>query len=223
MACSPIMARVPLNLHWPTTHVAARAHGMVDLLDPSTFVLRPRDVVVSDFSNNSWLAPHEESWLAARYPGIGTLLTEPAERDGVLGDVLRAARATALGRRVVIDGSCIGPNEMGTQVTLLALIKALMDRPDIESLGVALSGPVPAYAEDVLSHPKIRVGRAPEGDFSEFGTVDAVHRPFQAPDTTWPPGGRTCARTLMTVHDVIAYQVPVTTGRRRIGLRIEQR
>ncbi len=186
----------------------ARAHGMVDLLDPSTFVLRPRDVV-SDFPNNTWLAPSEESWLASRYPGMGMLLTEPAERDGALGDVIRAARAAALGVRVVIDGSCIGPNEMGTQVTLLALVKALADRSDVESLGVALAGPVPAYAEKVLSHSKIRVGRAPDGDFSEFGIVDVVHRPFQAaPDTDVAAWRRTCSRTLMTVHDVIAYQVP---------------
>ena len=46
----------------------ARCHGMIDYLDPSTFVLRPRDLGVG-FRNDSWMTSENETWLNARYPG----------------------------------------------------------------------------------------------------------------------------------------------------------
>ena len=46
----------------------ARCHGMIDYLDPSTFVLRPRDLGVA-FRNDTWMTAENETWLNARYPG----------------------------------------------------------------------------------------------------------------------------------------------------------
>ena len=38
------------------------------------------------------------------------------------------ARANTFGMRIVLEGSCLGPKEMGSQVALLALAAALADR-----------------------------------------------------------------------------------------------
>ena len=44
---------------------------MIDYLDPSTFVLRPRDLGVA-FRNDTWLTAENETWLNARFPGSST-------------------------------------------------------------------------------------------------------------------------------------------------------
>ena len=49
---------------------------------------------------------------------------------------------------------------------------------------------------------------APEGDLSAFSDVDIIHCPFQTPDVDlamWRTRGR---RTLVTLHDLIAFQTP---------------
>ena len=186
----------------------ARCHGMVDYLDPSTFVLRPRDLGVG-FRNDSWLTAENEAWLNDRYPGIVDAPREPRERSAALGDTFIAARAVVGGLRIVIDGSVLGPKEMGTQVAILALIRALTERPEIASIGVSLpvSHP-PPYAVDVLRHPKVDARFLPDNNLSVFGEVDIIHRPFQNNVATsdWR---RTAARIIMTQHDLIAYQVPI--------------
>ena len=98
---------------------------------------------------------------------------------------------------------------MGTQVAVLALIKALAERPEIASIGVSLpvSHP-PPYAVEVLRHPKVDARYMPGNDLSMFGEVDVIHRPFQSSveDESWR---RTAARIVMTQHDLIAYQIPI--------------
>jgi glycosyltransferase involved in cell wall biosynthesis len=185
----------------------ARRHGMIDYLDPSTFVLRPRDLGVA-FRNDTWMSGANEAWLNARYPGMVDAPRDPRERSAALGDTFIAARAVVGGLRIVIDGSVLGPKEMGTQVAVLALIKALAERPEIASIGVSLpvSHP-PPYAVEVLRHPKVDARFMPGNELSEFGEVDVIHRPFQSSvEDEWR---RTAARIVMTQHDLIAYQVPI--------------
>jgi glycosyltransferase involved in cell wall biosynthesis len=186
----------------------ARCHGMIDYLDPTTFVLRPRDLGVA-FRNDTWLTAGNEIWLNARFPGIIEAVRDPRERSAALGDAFAAARAVVGGLRIVIDGSVLGPKEMGTQVAVLALIEALAERPEIASIGVSLqvSHP-PPYAVDVLKHPKIDARYMPGNDLSVFGEVDVIHRPFQS-SVEADEWRRTAARIVMTQHDLIAYQVPI--------------
>ena len=63
---------------------------MIDYLDPTTFVLRPRDLTGS-FHNDTWLTPNEEAWLTARFPGITDAPREPREKAAALGDTFAAA------------------------------------------------------------------------------------------------------------------------------------
>ena len=130
------------------------------------------------------------------------------ERNAAFGETYVAARASVGGLRIVLDGSVLGPKEMGTQVSMLALIKALSERPEIASIGVTLplSDP-PPYAAEVLRHPKVDARYKPDNDLSIFGEVDVIHRPFHSNvDESWR---RTASRIVMTLNDLIAFQIPI--------------
>jgi glycosyltransferase involved in cell wall biosynthesis len=96
---------------------------------------------------------------------------------------------------------------MGTQVQTLALIRALAQSPDVTRIGVALATAPPAYAQDVLRMRKVEPRITPPDDFSSFGQVDIVHRTYQPDAVNIDAWRRVGARTLVTIQDLIAYQV----------------
>jgi glycosyltransferase involved in cell wall biosynthesis len=175
----------------------ARRRGFVDLLDPTTFVSRPSDIGAFRYEQD-W------SWLYARHPFAATLLEgENAAAESPLGIAITSARASALGLHVGIDGTTLGPKEMGTQVQTVCLIEALSAHDDVRAITVLLGGDWPLYARAALSHPKVRTTTS----MDEVRT-DVMHRPYQ-PDGSLPIGawramGR---RTMVTLQDVIAYQI----------------
>ena len=84
-----------------------------------------------------------------------------------------------LGLRVVVDGSYLGPLEMGTQVSILASVEALSRRDDVREVVVALRSDIPPYAAEILSLPKV-VARAVNFDTLEgLGHYDVAHRMVQ--------------------------------------------
>jgi len=186
----------------------AREHGMVDYLDASTFITSPPDLVVEDGSGES-LSAATTARLHRTDRALALAPTEPSEHDAAFGRTFDAARAAVLGLRVIIDGTCLQATEMGHQVSLLALIGALADHSGIAYLGVAVPGPLPTYAAEKLAAAKVDVRVAPHGDFTVFPRADIVHRPFQPSHDmrprTWSQVGH---RTLVTIHDLISYQVP---------------
>ena len=188
---------------------SARVRGLISMLDPGTFVSRPTDVP-GDHPSIAGLTPFEEAEVDHYYPGIMRAPNDPTEIFSALRQALTLARANTLGMRIVLEGSCIGPKEMGTQVALLALAAALADRPDVAYLGVAIPGAIPPYAIPWLSHSKIDVRVAPVGEVSGFPEVDIVHRPFQVTPGVNPAAWRAVGkRTVVTIHDLVAFQVPV--------------
>jgi len=217
-----LLTRQGLSLAWPPPQhgqdqpdlmlceysARARAHGMVDYLDASTFITRPRDVL-DDFGSGSRLSAVDIERLDGPTRALVLAPTELGEHNAGLSDVFRAARSAVLGVRVIVDGTCLDASEMGHQVSLLALIGALAHHPDIAYVGVAVPGPLPAYAAERLSASKVDVRVACDGDFTVFPQADIVHRPFQPGHgmrlETWTHVGY---RTLLTIHDLIAYQVP---------------
>src|SRR5206468_2449520 len=90
---------------------------------------------------NSYLDSH--TYVTTQWDGIGpfqSVLMKPDSRhalhqrhqhfpggydveqnreNSVLGDALNSARAKAMGLRILIDGSVLGPKEMGTQLLIL--------------------------------------------------------------------------------------------------------
>ena len=186
----------------------ARARGMMDMLDPATFVARPTDVP-DDVPEHAGLAPGEEAFLAAEHPGLMRLPRDPAEPDAAFRQALDLARAVTFGVRIALDGSCLGHKEMGTQVTFLAMVSALAARDDVAYVGIALPGPLPRYADRWLTSSKIDARVSPIGSFSGFPHVDIVHRPFQVTPgidvASWRSVGK---RLVITVHDLVAFHVP---------------
>ena len=122
---------------------------------------------------------------------------------------LDSARCKLDGLRILIDGSCLGPTEMGTQVQTLALVEALAKRPDVDVVNVGLPpGGVPHYAQKLLSMPKIRFCMSEGLSFPDAPQVDILHRPFQ-PDSAipWERWTMLGKRVVVTVQDLIAYRV----------------
>lgn len=183
----------------------AQGHGLRNALDPTTFLARPIDL--SDISS-AGLNEAEEDWLRRQHPVAGPAALEPPGGDSPLGLAFGVARAKVTGLRVVVDASTLGPTETGTQVQTLALIDALVQRSDVESVGVALAGPVPPYAERVLHQRKVRASWCSADDYTPLGDVDVVHRPFQ-PDRPLDIGSwrKTAHRGVLTIQDLIYYEV----------------
>jgi glycosyltransferase involved in cell wall biosynthesis len=201
----------------------ARAKGFVDVVDPSTFCARPFDLAPVE---DPWPSPPERGWLAARHPAFATLVDEESRSTtSALATVHRAARAKVLGLRVLVDGTCLGPKEMGTQVQTISLIRALARRPDVASVAVALATEVPRYAEAVLADPKVRARSVTGDDVSALGPVDVGHRPFQPERPLHVSWSAAAARTVVTLQDLIAYHgagyhpSPAAWSASRDGLR----
>ena len=166
-----------------------RRRGFFDCLDPSTFCRR--------LSGGSPVTTGEPE---------ATLLAEYQAPDSPLSIVHAAARAKACGLRLLIDAARLTPQEMGTQVATVALIRALARRPDVARVCVALAGELPSYAASLRDDPKVDARVTPGRDFSPFGRVDVAHRPFQPDSPLDMEACRAVAdRTVMTVLDLIAY------------------
>lgn len=179
----------------------ARHRGFADILDTTTFVTWPRDVAArrEPFGDAS-------PWLTARHPQLVAVDADDRTRpDSALAIGHGAARARVLGLRVLVDGRCLGPVEMGTQVQALQVIGALSAHDDVQSVAVMLATDIPPYAKDVLAFDKVDARRTDRLD--AFGPVDVIHRPYQ-PDqffdaVAW---SATPARLVVTVQDLIAYE-----------------
>src|SRR5205814_1577706 len=131
-----------------------RGHGLVDVLDASAFVLRPSDL--TGHHDRRFPGPGEIDWLIDRHGFAASLIGDAYGReDNAWSSEHRTARSRVTGLRVVLEGSCLGPLEMGTQVSLVAVIQALAERDDVAEVGVTLHGPVPRYAESALGHAKV--------------------------------------------------------------------
>jgi glycosyltransferase involved in cell wall biosynthesis len=112
------------------------------------------------------------------------------------------------GLSVLIDGTCLGPMEMGTQVQTLFLINGLANRPEIGVVHVALNGGgCPDYAKTTLSHPKVQTFISRNLDFSDSPVVDVLHRPYQ-PDSAipWERWRAIAKRVIISIQDLIAYR-----------------
>ena len=185
----------------------ARRKGFLDVVDPATFVSRPYDLGPLE---DPWLSADEHRWLMARHPIFEPITQEQSSSDdSALATVHAAARAKVLGLRVLVDGSCLGPKEMGTQVQTTSLVGALSRRPDVAQVCVSLATHIPSYAAEILSHPKVDARYVADRDVSGFGHVDVGHRPFQPVGTLHRSWFKVAARTLVTIQDLTSYHVGI--------------
>ena len=198
------------NLSYALAELSLRGarRGFNSFLDPFTFVSVPFDSV-EPFQ--SVLAdPSYRAFLQARhkhFPAVHD--TERDRGNSILAQTLDSARANATGLRVLIDGSALGPKEMGTQMLIVNLSKALADRKEIQFVAVAVPDPrnIPAYARELVTMRKIRLVTVGELDFPDAPYVDIIHRPFQpSSPIPWDRWRQLAKRSIITVQDLIAYR-----------------
>ena len=185
--------------------IRARGKGFVDLVDTSTFISRPSDVAVHPIAET--LTPDDRGWLLHRHQAMVAFLDhERMSGDSPLALAHQVARVKVEGLRILIDGSCFGPNEMGTQVATAQTIRSLAERADVRSVAVALPGAIPAYAAEVLTGPKVHAFVPPGGDLHAAGPVDIAFRPYQ-PTPGWELHRWRVAgvRLVVSVLDTIAF------------------
>ncbi|MEO5834482.1 MAG: glycosyltransferase [Nakamurella sp.] len=184
----------------------AVSRGFLHVLDSTTFITTP----VPYESRVDVRDDHEvRARLNRSHPFFPALYDLERGSDQVpLADVLNLRKSELLGVDVLIDGSCFGPFEQGTQVAVLASIRSLTAHPQIRRVIVAMPEPTlpPAYTLAVLHHPKVTLCRYDGGAIPDAPQVDVIHRPYQPhgalPLSRWQQVGR---RLVVTVQDLIAY------------------
>jgi glycosyltransferase involved in cell wall biosynthesis len=191
-------------------HFALRAarRGFQHRLDASSYLMAqwfegfPCLDAVDDPGARHRLHEYDSSFPAL-YDQQREALTAP------LSIAMDVARSKVAGLRLLIDGSCLGPMEMGTQVQTLELVRALARRPDIWSIALAVPhGRLPAYAIDLHGDAKVRIVDSHNLEFTGAEMVDILHRPFQ-PDRPipWERWRALAKRVVVTLQDLIAYRI----------------
>jgi glycosyltransferase involved in cell wall biosynthesis len=197
----------------------AEGRGLRAVLDPSTYVTRLWEGAHWDEAPMD--NPEIRRRLVALHPATVKLHdVQKRSSNTPLGLTMATARAQVRGLRILIDASCLGPIENGTQVQTLALVEALSRRDDVKWIGVGLNGHVPRYAEKVLAHTKVRVVKTTELRFPPGQRADVLHRPFQPTGgLPWMNWRRSADRVLVTVQDLIAYSVGAYHDRPNVWMR----
>jgi glycosyltransferase involved in cell wall biosynthesis len=198
------------NLQFGIAEFSLRAarRGFNNFLDASTFIACPWDGVgtyTSVLENAD--SRHALHQIHGHFPGCYDL--ERHSTNSVIGHALDFARAKASGLRVLIDGSVLGPQEMGTQQLILQLTLALSKHADVQwvAVGVPDEKNVPDYAHQLTDSKKIRLVSAANLNFDGCQDVDIIHRPFQPTGAIpWNRWRGLAKRTVITIQDLIAYR-----------------
>ena len=186
----------------------ASRRGFNNFLDCGTYVTRPWESprhlgsVVALDAVRDYLSTLHHFFPALHDDEIGNV-TSP------LNQALDLARAKVMGLRILIDGSVLGPQEMGTQLLIVALSQALAAEPGVGWIGVGVPDPhnLPAYARVLAATPKINLLRIGDLDFPDAPHVDIIHRPFQPTGPIpWQRWRELSKRSVITIQDLIAYR-----------------
>ena len=192
----------------------AAGRGFVSVVDGATYVTRATDLLPLVGEPLDDRESIEYGRLSVRYPFIAEVYDHAKTwNDSPIALNVQVSSTKVRGLRIIVDGSDLGPKEMGTQVSILALVRGLAARDDVDSIQVALPGALPAYAEPFLRSSKIRTFLAHGLDMMGADYADVIHRPAQPssriPFDNWRSKA---ARIVVTLQDLIAYQVGAYSG-----------
>jgi glycosyltransferase involved in cell wall biosynthesis len=184
--------------------LSAQERGLMNVLDSAVFVHRPGDIRPLDVMSDDALAR-----LRRRFHWLDSSI-EMAQTDP--GSPLRLehglAKVKVNGLSILLDGSCLGPNEMGTQVGLIAICHGLAARSDVAKVAVTIAGSLPRYARSLAEDEKVAfVPVLSNGEPETREHFDVMFRPFQ-PDVGYNPAlfRRVADRVVASILDLIAYQ-----------------
>jgi glycosyltransferase involved in cell wall biosynthesis len=189
--------------------MSANRRGFLQVLDTGTFITRACDIENRKMHPLDDLTSIEHEELLKRYSKlIHRYQTDATSQSSALAIALQSSITKISGLRIIIDGRDIGPLEMGTQVQILSLVRALADRSDVSSVQLGIPGAIPEYASPFLNSKKIHVFKSPSGDLLEADQADIIHRPSQ-PSSALPFGAwySKANRVVVTLQDIISYQV----------------
>lgn len=193
--------------------VRAMSRGFVHVVDDTTYIQRRRAVgdgpaSAGDVAIPDDLHPEERRWIDALYPNMEPFVDREARSTtSPLGLAHGLARAKVFGLRIVVDGSYLGPQEMGTQVSILSHVEALSRREDVREIVVALRTGIPPYAVNTLSLPKVTARSVDFDTLEGLGHFDVAHRMVQPDQWFSVPRWRTVAdRVVVTILDLIGYR-----------------
>ncbi len=147
----------------------------------------------------------DKGWLLHRHPSLVAFLDHERTADeSAFAIAHRVASVKLRGLTVLVDGSCLGPNVVGTQVATLHTIRALAKHPEIARVIVALPGPPPRYVDPFLSSPKVSTILL--DDVCTYGGADIAFRPYQ-PVPGWDIDAWKSAapRLVISVLDTIVF------------------
>lgn len=185
----------------------SQRRGLKSVLDSMTFVNRPWEL-------GRWgqeqTAIHDVRMLLSKHHHFFPALfdAQRTDKDAPIEMAMNTARSKVRGLRIVIDGSCLGPIENGTQVQTLALARALAERDDVQSVTLGVPGPIPRYAHPYLDTPKMSTVLTQDNKFAGIEGADIVHRPFQPGDgLPWSRWRQVGERVVVTIQDLIAYGI----------------
>lgn len=182
--------------------------GFNSFLDASTYITVPFDGVGPFKSVMANMEARHE--LHQRYPHFPAAHDAERERaNSILAQTLDSARARAQGLRILIDGSALGPKEMGTQMLIVNLTRALALRPEVQwvAVGVPDSNNIAHYAQELVAMRNVRFVPVGGLDFPQGPEVDIIHRPFQpSGPIPWDRWSTLAKRSVITVQDLIAYR-----------------
>ncbi|CAM3246967.1 glycosyltransferase [Asticcacaulis taihuensis] len=186
----------------------ASRRGFLSYLDANTYISLPWDG--TNFQGSTLENQDVREKLISRFsffPGLYEHERSPATTP--LSESLDLARAKAEGLRILIDGACLGPMEMGTQLLIMALSQALARQEGVKWIGVGVPNPgaLPNYAQKLFTNPKIALLSVGELTFPGAPQVDILHRPYQpnAP-IPWERWRNLARRSVITIQDLIAYR-----------------
>lgn len=145
------------------------------------------------------------------YPYYLRAIRDVAEdRNSPLAAALLAARRSALGISVAVDGLCLGRSMTGTQKVVLELTCALAADPRVRCVELLVPDPLADYARAaVMNVPKVVLRPAVVGRSSGEATADVAVRPYQfgaISELRWLEGW--AERLVLLQLDFIAYDNP---------------
>jgi len=208
--CGGLDGQYDVDVSLGITDYALRVvrRGFMHVLDASAYVtvpwradFPPPEAADSDDARHQLHMRHES------FPALYD--QDRVSQDSPLAIALDVARSKVQGLRILIDGSCLGPMEMGTQVQTVCLVEALANREDVSYIGVGVpNGLVPGYARKLLASSKVQFCNSAGLTFDGAPEVDILHRPFQPDsDIPWSRWRHLAKRVVITIQDLIAYKI----------------
>ena len=156
----------------------------------------------------------DNGWQGVQSPD-GSIARITHNRSSGLPGSLLVARASLRGIHLMIDGTQLTSDTMGTQVVVMESTRALCRHPDIADLTVAVNKAAPSQTVRALESygAKVVVSNSPRGVWEGPQHADIVYRPCQVTrqaELRWLLG--IARRVVVCQLDCIAYDNPAYFG-----------